>query len=78
MTGKTPNHRKELASAIRRIAELYKAGGVAGTIGSVDVIRMLRSQGRFDDALELEHLLDVIKKRKAALASEDGDTGPGS
>jgi hypothetical protein len=54
---------KELAAAIRRVADLYKEGGVTGTIGSADVLKMLRSQGKSAEADELERLLDMIRTR---------------
>ena len=55
--------KKELAAAIRRVTEIYREGGVAGTIGTADVLRMLQSQGRTAEAEELKRLLDVIRQR---------------
>ena len=58
--GATPS-RKEVAAAIRSVTRIYRNGGVAGTIGTADVLRMLRSQGKHYEADELQRLLAVIK-----------------
>jgi hypothetical protein len=62
--------RKELAAAIRRVTQIYREGGVTGTIGTADVLRMLRSQGKLAEAEELERLLARIKSARAD--SDDG------
>jgi len=54
---------KEIAAAIRRVADIYREGGVTGKIGTADVVRMLRSQGKSAEADELERLLSLIKAR---------------
>jgi hypothetical protein len=63
--GDKPSNR-EIAAAIRRVADIYRQGGVKGTIGTADVLRMLRSQGKSVEADELERLLALIKGRGSA------------
>jgi exo-beta-1,3-glucanase (GH17 family) len=55
--------RKQVADAIRQVISIYREAGVTGTIGTADVVRMLRSQGRLTEADELEQWLAVARAR---------------
>ena len=57
--------RKEIAATIRSVTRTYRKGGVAGTIGTADVLTMLRTQGKLYEADELQRLLAVIKTVRA-------------
>lgn len=65
--------KKEIADAIRRATEIYRTSGVKGTIGTADVLRMMRIRGRTAEADELERLLGKLKQQRAAESGQEAD-----